>query len=115
MSNPMIHWELMVNDIDRATAFYRRVFGWTFEAGGPYVMIHTGDRPGGGMMTRPPHAPPALNVYFAVADIDATLRAATEAGGRLLVPRTEIPPGWFAMFVDPDGIPVGILQERAGA
>jgi hypothetical protein len=110
--NPMVHWELMVRDVDRAKAFYERVFGWRLATyGAEYTMIDTGGPPGGGMMALPPSAPgPALNVYFEVDDIERTLREVVEAGGKVAVPRTEIPPGWFAMFVDPDGIPVGILQ-----
>jgi uncharacterized protein len=110
----MVHWELMVNDVERAKAFYGRVFGWRFSSYGPeYTMIETGGAPGGGMMPRPPTAPAAaLNVYFQVEDIDRTLREAVEAGGKVIVTRTTIPPGWFAMFLDPDGIPVGILQAR---
>jgi hypothetical protein len=113
MSNPIVHWELMVSDLPRALAFYRRVFDWSFDESGEYVMIRTGGATEGGMMARPGPAPASLNTYFAVDDIDRTLREVVEAGGVVLVPRTEIPPGWFAMFADPDGIPVGILQTRS--
>jgi predicted enzyme related to lactoylglutathione lyase len=116
MPNPICHWELMVNDVARAREFYGRVFDWTFSAASPeYTMIDTGTPPGGGMMVRPPAAPmAALNTYFGVADIDATLREVVEAGGQVIVPRTEVPgAGWFAMFLDPDQIAVGIFQERA--
>ncbi len=112
MPNPIVHWELMVNDVAKAMAFYRRVFDWSLDAAGEYAMIKTGGAVEGGMMARPPSAPASLNTYFAVDDLDRTLRDVVEAGGRVLVPRTQIPPGWFAMFLDPDGIPVGILQER---
>lgn len=115
MGNPICHWELMVNDVAKARAFYGRVFDWTFDASRPdYTMIDTGTPPGGGMMPRPPTAPTtALNTYFAVTDIDATLRSVVEAGGTIAVPRTEVPGvGWFAMFLDPDQIPVAIFQER---
>jgi predicted enzyme related to lactoylglutathione lyase len=114
MSNPMVHWELMVGDVERARAFYARVFGWRFSSYSPeYTMIETGGQPGGGMMPRPRSAPAAaLNVYFEVADVERTLREVVEAGGTVVVPKTEIPPGWFAMFVDPDGIAIGILQNR---
>src|SRR5688500_15553052 len=117
MANPMIHWELMVNDVERAKAFYGRVFGWKFSSYGPeYTMIDTGGTPGGGLMPRPASAPAAaLNVYFEVSDLEQTLDDVVEAGGTVAVPRTEIPPGWFAMIVDPDGIAVGILQSRATA
>jgi len=114
MSNPMVHWELMVPDVERAKAFYGRVFGWKFAGYGPeYTTIETGQAPAGGLMAKPPTAPAAaLNVYFEVASIERTLRDVVEAGGTVAVPKTEIPPGWFAMFIDPDGIAVGILEMR---
>lgn len=116
MPNPLIHWELMVADPERAKAFYRRVFDWQFQAAGPeYTLIDTGGAVGGGMMQKPPGAPmAALNNYFQVADVDRTLRDAVEAGARVIVPRTEIPGmGWFAMFLDPDSIAIGVMQPRA--
>jgi len=115
MANPLMHWELMVEDVERTTAFYQRVFDWSFGSQGPeYTLISTGGAPGGGLMRRPPQVPmAALNVYFEVDDVDKTLREAVEAGANVLVPRTEIPTvGWFAMFADPDGIPIGVMQMR---
>lgn len=116
MANPLVHWELMVSDVARAKAFYQKVFAWTYEPMGPdYTLIQTGREPGGGMMQRPPAVEmSSLNSYFEVADIDRTLRAAVEAGATVVVPRTEIPTvGWFAMFLDLDQIPIGILQPLA--
>ena len=116
MANPLVHWELMVSDVARAKAFYQKVFDWSFEPmGSEYTLIQTGSTPGGGMMQRPPNvAMSALNSYFQVADIDRTLRAAVEAGATVIVPRTEIPTvGWFAMFLDLDQIPIGLLQPLA--
>lgn len=116
MANPIIHFELMVADPAATRAFYGRVFDWKFdETSFPgYTMINTGKEPGGGLMARPPGAPmSALNLYFAVADIDRTLELVAANGGTVLVPRTEIPGiGWFAMFQDPERIPVGVLQEK---
>jgi predicted enzyme related to lactoylglutathione lyase len=114
--NPILHWELAVNDVARSKAFYRRVFDWTFDDTMPgYTLIQTGKEPGGGMMAKPPAAPaPSLNTYFGVDEIDRTLLTVVEAGGTVIVPKTEIPHvGWFAMFTDLDGIPVGVLQELA--
>ena len=116
MSNPICHWELMVGDPPKARAFYAKVFDWKFDATSSpeYTMINTGKEPFGGMLQKPPHAPmPALNVYFAVESVDMTLRNALEAGARVIVQKTEVPGvGWFAMFLDPDGIPVGVFQQR---
>ena len=115
MANPILHWEFMVNDSEKTREFYRKVFGWRFDTTDPnYTMIETGQTPGGGMMKRPPNAGrPSLNVYFGVDEIEPVLRNVVEAGGKVIVPKTEIPNvGWFAFFQDPDEIPVGILQEK---
>jgi len=117
MTNPLIHWELMVGDVEKAKRFYGAVFGWTFQAAGPeYTMIDTGGTPGGGLLAKPPGAPTAaINDYFQVDDIEATLRQVVEAGGVVTVPRTEIPGiGWIAMFLDPDRISIGLLQPLPG-
>lgn len=116
MGNPLVHFELMVNDVDRSKKFYGDVFDWKFkedEAMG-YTMIDTGKDPGGGMMKKPDQAPHyALAEYFQVDDIDETLGKVAAAGGSPGMPRTEIPNiGWWAMFFDPDGIPVMIFQPK---
>jgi predicted enzyme related to lactoylglutathione lyase len=113
MPNPLVHWELMVSDVEKAKTFYKRVFDWTFTPSGPeYTLIQCGAEPGGGMMQRPPNVGmSALNSYFRVADLDRTLRDAVEAGATVIVPRMEVPTvGWFAMFLDPDQIPIGVMQ-----
>ncbi len=105
----------MVSDVERTKAFYARVFDWTFQPSGPeYTLIDTGTPPGGGIMPRPPGVEmSALNTYFRVSDLDRTLRTAVEAGATVIVPRMEVPEvGWFAMFLDPEGIAIGVMQLR---
>jgi predicted enzyme related to lactoylglutathione lyase len=114
MGNPVVHWELMVGDLENAKAFYRSVFDWKIDDSGMpgYASIDTGSRPPGGMMARPESVPVcALNTYFAVDDIDSTLAKALAAGGSLIAPKTPVPGiGAWAMFTDPDGIPIGVFQ-----
>lgn len=114
MGNPIVHWELMVNDLAKAKGFYSSVFDWEFdESAFPgYSLIKTGGEPAGGMMAKPEMAPAcALNTYFQVADVDATLAKAIAAGATLIMPKTEISGvGHWAMFLDPDGIAIGLLQ-----
>jgi len=104
----------MVNDVPRAKRFYSAIFGWQYADGSPeYTMIDTGAPPGGGLMQKPRGAPmPALNTYFQVDSIDKTSRVVVEAGGTMIVPKAEVPGGWFAMFLDPDGIAVGIFENK---
>jgi predicted enzyme related to lactoylglutathione lyase len=114
MGNPLVHWELMVGDMQKAKAFYTTVFDWVIDdsAMPGYGMISTGSEPPGGMMAKPDQAPMcSLNTYFQVGDIEATLAKAVAAGATMIAPKTPIPGvGSWAMFVDPDGIPVGIFQ-----
>ena len=114
MPNPLCHFELMTDDVARCKAFYGAVFDWKFDdAAMPcYTIVHTGQDPGGGVFARPKDAPHAcLNVYFTVADIDTTLAKVAGHRGKVLVPKTPIPGvGHFAMFTDPEGIVIGIMQ-----
>jgi predicted enzyme related to lactoylglutathione lyase len=114
MGNPVVHWELLVADEAKGREFYGGVFDWTFnETDSPgYSLIETGMNPAGGILTKPEMAPAfALNTYFRVDDVAATLAKATEAGGTVIAPKTHIPGvGHWGMFTDPNGIAVGVLQ-----
>ena len=116
MGNPLCHWEFMVNDVEKSKAFYGKVFDWEFdESSYPgYCLVKTGKDPEGGMMKKPPEAPcTSLSQYFLVDDIDATLAKAQELGASVALPKMEIPNVGFAgMFVDPDGIPVGLFETK---
>jgi len=116
MSSPLCHFELMVADAAKARAFYGQVFGWSFDNDTMpgYTLVDTGQEPTGAIFKSPEGAGGVCaNVYFKVADINATLEKAKKSGAKVLVPRTEIPGvGHFALFADPDGIPVGIMQPN---
>ena len=116
MANHICHFEFMCNDVAKTKEFYGKVFDWKFEETSspmPYTMVRTGQAPEGGVMAKPPEAPhPSLNIYFLVDDVSATLEKATQAGGTVVVPKTDIPQiGAFGFFCDPDGIVVGVFQE----
>jgi uncharacterized protein len=117
MGNPLVHFEFMVSDVEKSKAFYGKVFDWEFKTDQSmdYVMINTGKEPGGGMMKKPDEAPQfALTQYFLVDDIEETLKKVEAAGGKMAVPKMEIPGiGWWAMFFDPDSIPVMIYQSKS--
>ena len=114
MGNALCHFELMTADLTKCRAFYSAVFDWKYDDATMlgYTLIQTGQDPGGGVFAKPPDVPHAcLNVYFKVEDIDRTLAASTKHGGKVLVPKTPIPSvGHFAMFTDPEGVVIGIMQ-----
>ncbi len=115
MGAPLCHFELMSDDPEKCKAFYGKVFGWQFDDSSMpgYTLINPGAEPNGGLMKRSPDAPHvAMSVYFQVDDIGEILGKVAEGGGQVLVPKTEIPNvGFYAMFADPEGIPVGVFQS----
>jgi uncharacterized protein len=115
MAETICHFEFMSNDPVKSRAFYSKIFSWEYQDMGMpgYTGIKTGAQLGGGLMAKPAEAPsPALNVYFYVESIEKTLGKVRAAGGNVIKEKTEIPGmGWWAMFMDPEGICLGIFEE----
>lgn len=117
----VIHFEIPMNDPDRAVAFYQKVFGWKIEKWpGPmeYWMVRTGDEkePGinGGMMKRG-NVTTTTNT-LGVDSVDASIASVTKAGGKLIMPKTPIPGvGYFAYCEDTEGNLFGLMQADANA
>lgn len=132
MKNPIVHFEIPADDVERANKFYTDVFDWRIETmpmpedgstgGEPYHMVFTtevGDdqmpkTPGainGGMMKR---ANPGQSVcnYVAVESIDDTLEQIRAHGGEVVMGKTEIGAGMgaFAVFMDTEGNQMGLYQ-----
>jgi predicted enzyme related to lactoylglutathione lyase len=111
--------ELMTDDVERARAFYARIFGWTYEDHdmgpmGIYTLVKRGDKQGGGMMKRPPGAPAAWMTYIGVEDVDAAAARVPELGGRVHVGPANIPNvGKFSIVADPSGAVVALFKRPA--
>ena len=57
---------------------------------------------------------PYVSVYVRVTDLRETLRMAEELGGKVIVEPMPVPGvGKFAMFEDPDGVMMGVFEERS--
>lgn len=118
MGNPICYFELMVSDAEKAKDFYGSVFDWKIEksemsSDTVYYMIDTGAEPAGGLMKKPDQAPMfGMSSYILVDSIDETLGKAVAAGAQPGMPKTEIPTiGWWALFMDPDGIPIMLFES----
>ena len=118
-------YDLMTTDPDGALQFYSSVTGWgseLFEGGGqPYDMWTAGGKPIGGRMRLPDEAaaagaPSHWLAYITAPDVDGTANRASELGGSILVPPTEIPNvGRFAVIADPDGAVFALFAPLEGA
>ena len=120
----VVNFEIPTDDIEKLSNFYRRLFNWKIiKMPGPaeYYGIQTVpvDEQGmplrngvnGGMMKRqnPEHKP--VN-YINVESVDEYSKKIEELGGRIVVPKMEVPGvGWWALAIDPDGNQFAIMEE----
>ena len=127
----VVHFEIQVDDLERAKRFYAEVFGWTYEdygamTGTPYWGITTGpgDQPGinGGILQRPVPAPgpeQGRNAYVCtvqVDDYDATERRILDAGGQVALPKAALAGmAWQGYYLDTEGNTFGIHQPDPNA
>lgn len=111
---------LWVPDVDRATAFFGTVLGWTSSGTSERRMVQASRPPQGivrlsalprGLWDRwPRHT--TLFLSHAVSDIDATRDRIRAAGGECTVP-TDEPYGRAANCIDDQGMPFAIYQPGA--
>jgi uncharacterized protein len=121
MASRVVHFEIPIDDPDRAGSFYGSVFGWNVAKWGPvdYWTMTTGEEPGigaeGALLPRA-ESPEGVLVYVGVDDIDRVLAAVRDAGGSVVTHKAPIPTmGWSARFRDTEGNLVGLFQEDATA
>ncbi len=111
MGSPVVHFEIRSTDPDATRAFYAKLFGWTFPDGGApgYTYVETGVEgaiPGG--VSPLQGGEPLVTFFVGVADVQGTLDAAAEGGGKIVQPATEVPGVRFGLFADPMGQIVGV-------
>jgi uncharacterized protein len=112
----IVHFEIPVDDPERALAFYGKCFGWTFQKwDGPmeYWMVSTGpkEQPGidGGILRRQPGQVTTNTVQ--VEDIDQAMATVQANGGKEALPKMALPGiGWIAYGIDPEGNVFGLFQ-----
>jgi uncharacterized protein len=118
----VIHFEICVDDLERAASFYSKVFGWQIEKTeglNNYWAITTGsgEEPGitGGLTRRRHELDSTINTID-VPSLDAFAKRIKEAGGKVLAPKTTIKGwGYFQYCRDLEGNTFGIseLDESA--
>lgn len=109
--------ELVTPDVPRAIAFYRDVVGLgteEMEMGEDVYTCFTnvgGDVVGGPTPPMLEGVPPHWNVYFNVADADATAARVEALGGRTLAPNFDVPGiGRMGFFADSQGGMFALMQ-----
>ena len=121
MANAFVHVELNTTDVDKAKAFYGKLFDWALEdvsmGDFTYTMIKVGTGTGGGMMKHPvPGAPSAWLAYVEVDDIAAATEKAKSLGAKIMKDVTEVPgAGWLSILIDPTGAALGLWKPKGQA
>ena len=115
-----LQWtELLTDDVDKAAAFYAKVFDWKRELWPSseqpaYHLFMCSEEMAGGMtpITQEMKSMrPAWVSYFNVESADATAVRAAGLGGKISIrPETVPDVGRYALLVDPAGAHFGILQ-----
>lgn len=121
MYNP-IHWlEIATKDLERAKSFYETVFKLEFQylempdskmyMFGKQEMIGSG-----GCLVKSNDNKPSTEgtlVYFSSEDLATELGRIEEAGGKIIVPKTDIGEfGFFAHVIDTEGNRIGLHSMK---
>lgn len=126
--DPLVHFEIPVDDIKTAKKFYNDVFGWKLQDwpmpdGSTYVGVHTTPineetreplKPGainGGILKRNANVPtPTFAVK--VASIDASMKKLIDAGGKETMPKMDMMGmGFLAYAKDPSGNVISMWED----
>jgi predicted enzyme related to lactoylglutathione lyase len=112
--------ELLTADPAASVAFYQAIGGFTdapmdMGPAGTYHVLTADGKPRAGVMKAPMADIPQLWMpYVQVADTDATFARALRLGATARMAPYEVPSvGRLAIFADPQGAPLGILQPPA--
>jgi len=114
--NHMISWfEISVADLERATKFYANIFALDLRrekiAGQDMAFFpHTKGSISGALLNRPDHRPTgsanSVNLYMNGGDdLSTVLNRVATAGGKVILPKTQIAPdiGYMGIFEDTEG------------
>jgi predicted enzyme related to lactoylglutathione lyase len=130
MQNRVVHFEIQVDNPERAIEFYKSVFDWKFEKWGenPYWMVMTADKdskdPGinGGLLPRPCPAPApqqGTNAFVCTVQVDnydAIAEKIMAAGGVVAMPKFALPGmAWQGYYIDTEGNTFGLHQADPNA
>lgn len=119
MSSPVMHFEIAGSDVEMLIDFYSSVFDWKiFPLNDElYIADPESDQGIEGHLfetTAEMNFANLVIIYVTVDDIFECLNHAEELGGKILIQPQEIPgnASHYALFRDPSGNSIGLLQRR---
>jgi len=119
MPGELVHFDIPVDDVDKAVDFYKAVMGWKVEKyEGPgmgdmaYYLINTNpdkeDAVGGGIGKKAMPEQTLMNYYRADDGLEAFNQRVKDKGGTVMMEKMAVPGwGWMSVCMDPEGNPFG--------
>jgi len=121
MNNPVQWLEITTTNLERAKDFYAKVFNLEFQLSEmpDYKMYMFGspEKVGSaGALVQDSLNKPSTDgtvIYFSCEDVSIELARVEEAGGKLLIPKTDIGEfGFFAQITDTEGNRIGLHSNK---
>lgn len=121
MNNPIQWVEIAATDLERAKDFYSSVFGLDFQLmempDSRMYMFGAPAQPGSsGCLVQSAINKPSADgavVYFSCKNVANELAKVEEAGGQIVVPKTDIGEfGFFAQVIDSEGNRIGMHSQQ---
>jgi predicted enzyme related to lactoylglutathione lyase len=115
----IVHFDIPVEDIDRAKKFYEKLFDWKIEkAPGeiPYYFIETSDINGekgiGGGMEKRETPGQQISNFIRVLSVEKYANKVVELGGKIIQPKTKVV-GWgfFVICCDTENNKFGLWED----
>jgi predicted enzyme related to lactoylglutathione lyase len=115
MGKPVVHWEITARDANRLESFYSDLFEWSIKGDNPirYREVNTGTPDGiqGSLAETDGSWPNGAMFYVQVDDVRQYLAKAEKLGGSTLLPPTQLNgAATIAIFRDPEGVAIGLVQ-----
>jgi predicted enzyme related to lactoylglutathione lyase len=109
----IVHWEIQSQDPGKLHEFYTDAFGWKIDTNNSmnYGLVASRGREGidggiGGSSTPGSR----VTVYASVPSIPPVLERIKSLGGTTVMPRTDVGPVIMALYLDPEGNLMGLLE-----
>lgn len=115
MGKPVVHWEITARNAERLEGFYSSLFEWSMQSDASALRrrVDTGTASGisGGIAETDGSWPNGAFFYVQVDDVAEYLARAEQLGATTLLPPTESGTSRIAIFRDPEGIPIGLVES----
>ncbi len=121
MNNPVQWFEIATTDLERAKDFYAKVFNLEFQFidmpdAKMYMFGESGQAGSSGCLVHSLDNKPSTDgtvIYFACEDVAVEAAKVEAAGGKLIIPKTDIGEfGFFAQLIDTEGNRIGLHSQK---